>query len=83
VIVKIFQNILSQGVVSRNIVLSLIEKDVSVSIFFQCPIISNFPVYVRATVEQLSRDLAGDPKHIYKHKYTRKVHLAGDPKRKG
>jgi len=31
----------------------------------------------------LSRDLAGDPKHIYKHKYDRKVHLAGDPKRKG
>jgi len=23
---------------------------------------------VRATVERLSRDLAGDPKHIYKHK---------------
>jgi len=23
---------------------------------------------VRATAEQLSRDLAGDPKHIYKHK---------------
>jgi len=39
--------------------------------------------FVRATVEQLSRDLAGDPKHIYKHKYNRKAHLAGDPKRKG
>ena len=38
---------------------------------------------VRATAERLSRDLAGDPKHIYKHKYNRKVHLAGDPKRKG
>jgi len=38
---------------------------------------------VRATVEGLSRDLAGDPKHIYKHKYDRKAHLAGDPKRKG
>jgi len=37
---------------------------------------------VRATVEQLSRDLAGDPKHIYKHKYDRKAHLAGDPKKK-
>ena len=23
---------------------------------------------VRATAERLSRDLAGDPKHIYKHK---------------
>ena len=23
---------------------------------------------VRATAEQLSRDIAGDPKHIYKHK---------------
>jgi len=31
-----------------------------------------FRVSVRATVEQLSRDLAGDPKHIYKHKYNRK-----------
>jgi len=38
---------------------------------------------VRATVERLSRDLAGDPKHIYNHKYDRKAHLAGDPKRKG
>jgi len=38
---------------------------------------------VRATAERLSRDLAGDPKHIYKHKYDRKAHLAGDPKRKG
>ena len=37
---------------------------------------------VRATAERLSRDLAGDPKHIYKHKYDRKAHLAGDPKRK-
>ena len=27
---------------------------------------------VRATAERLSRDLAGDPKHIYKHKYDRK-----------
>ena len=25
-------------------------------------------VPVRATAERLSRDLAGDPKHIYKHK---------------
>jgi len=25
-------------------------------------------VTVRATVERLSQDLAGDPKHIYKHK---------------
>jgi len=32
---------------------------------------------------RLSQDLAGDPKHIYKHKYDRKAHLAGDPKRKG
>ena len=32
----------------------------------------------------LSRDLAGDPKHIYINiKYNKKVHLAGDPKRKG
>ena len=38
---------------------------------------------VRATAERLSQDLAGDPKYIYKHKYDRKVHLAGDPKRKG
>ena len=29
-------------------------------------------VSVRATAERLSRDLAGDPKHIYKHKYNRK-----------
>jgi len=41
------------------------------------------PLLVRATAGRLSRDLAGDPKHIYKHKYDRKVHLAGDPKRKG
>ena len=34
---------------------------------------------VRATAEQLSRDLAGDPKHIYDSK----THLAGDPERKG
>ena len=40
-------------------------------------------VFVRATAERLSQDLAGDPKHIYKHKYNRKMHLAGDPKRKG
>jgi len=39
--------------------------------------------HVRATAERLSRDLTGDPKHIYKHKYDRKAHLAGDPKRKG
>ena len=39
--------------------------------------------HVRATAEQLSQDLAGDPKYIYKHKYDRKAHLAGDPKRKG
>jgi len=32
---------------------------------------------------RLSRGLAGDPKYIYKHKYDRKAHLAGDPKRKG
>ena len=38
---------------------------------------------VRATAERLSRDLAGDPKHIHKHKYDRKAHLAGDPKIKG
>jgi len=38
---------------------------------------------VRTTAEQLSWDLAGDPKYIYKHKYNRKVHLAGDLKRKG
>jgi len=38
---------------------------------------------VRATAERLSWDLAGDPKYIYKHKYDRKAHLAGDPKRKG
>jgi len=25
-------------------------------------------IAVRATAERLSRDLAGDPKHIYKHK---------------
>ena len=41
------------------------------------------PISVRAIAERLSRDLAGDPKHIYKHKYDRKAHLAGDPKRKG
>jgi len=29
-------------------------------------------VAVRATAERLSQDLAGDPKHIYKHKYDRK-----------
>jgi len=39
-------------------------------------------VIVRATAERLSQDLAGDPKHIYNHKYNRKAHLAGDPKRK-
>jgi len=38
---------------------------------------------VKATAGWLSQDLAGDPKHIYKHKYDRKAHLAGDPKRKG
>jgi len=49
----------------------------------ECVIPLQCSLPVRATVERLSRDLAGDPKHIYKHKYDRKAHLAGDPKRKG
>jgi len=40
-------------------------------------------IHVRATAERLSRDLAGDPKYICKHKYDKKAHLAGDPKIKG
>jgi len=32
------------------------------------PIFSSEQLSVRATAERLSRDLAGDPKHIYKHK---------------
>jgi len=44
---------------------------------------TRIPDGVRATAERLSWDLAGDPKHIYNHKYDGKAHLAGDPKRKG
>ena len=47
------------------------------------PFIRTKDLAVRATAERLSQDLGGDPKHIYKHKYDRKAHLAGDPKRKG
>jgi len=38
---------------------------------------SQYAIIVRATAEQLSRDLAGDPKHIYKHK----IRQEGTPSR--
>jgi len=47
------------------------------------PCLSVDHLCVRATVERLSRDLAGDLNIYINIKYDRKVHLAGDPKRKG
>ena len=47
----------------------------------------SWSLYIPTLLGQLQNNLVkiyqGILKHIYKHKYDRKAHLAGDPKRKG